>query len=1275
LLCDVCEGRQGNGVDLVAFLSETSDKAIDELHHTASVCKLKNVTDDLFVVGVDMMHLIKASVMINDEKFLVMIDSGANVNLGPKWLVSALGLVLVPHSDSRKIGTAKEADLLVILGWIFPYGVTGPIAIVDECPYILLAVIQLQAHGMGILFPEKEFGINSAVCILTRGGVVFAELEQSSSTNLYFIDLRKLLDDYVPTYVAQSNDETSVEMGQLGGNLGYVVASTEVQAPTSVRKRIPTWDISFRVWRGHRNANHMSLTTMGHMMKHGLLHNVDFTYSELMLVRDHQHCLACALAKWKELDSNLGSGMRINVIGHSWSMDYKGPYQTKAIGGFNGKFIFVDISCGYIVVFLVKSKTEAFQCVKNINNLCIRFGHIMRDLRVDMGRVENGNDFLMACHAINMDRGQPGIEIRPANVEMQKQNPVERYIQTFDNMDSAILVDQDLLPASFWGLSALDIAKTMNATTNTLSHLSTPNIEFEARLSTDASKMFRFGFGQAVIATKTGNREKVPGTTRNEFAVVVGRGHPSNGSVLVYFPARGTQYLGLRYHLRPLNLGSKKQMSMEEGKKYIATFGDDAMWHLTTRGETGVLGRQYVQTLAEDEITKRRDCGENILTASLTSSIALDEVFIALEQKGVFDYIDDKRVVDEEYADVMVDSLTGKLHYTSDFEPILPVDVDIPQELTVEEFRRPIRSTAGLHSRNYSSFASGILQGFTTFLCSVGTILHNLQTGTLPDMSPIMASAAISHDEYIRCNPKWSKASKGPEKDKWIAADKKESDQQFDPTHTTMKEVIGGRSGVPFGMPIYPIKRHCKIKDSGTYKVRWVVLGNLDDYDGDTYAPTACKKVVWLIFALSVLLGLYRRFFDIKGAFMAERPTRDIFVELDGIVYQLMYSLYGLKDAPLIFNVGLVTHLKNGGYTQSAWDQCLFFKWVSMDCFIYMIFHVDDFYANGTSEAIIDEFHRHLEQKYTVTSNCDGVFLGTYISPLMDGSSVFRKPLQLQHLFEMYMPNGPIMDIPREPMSQDFCKHFDVEDSPLCDSTKFRALHGKLIQLIDVRPDIAFPVSKLSQRQCRPRVKDMEAQILLVHYLFGTKDKGIVLRRADHASARTLVQLRGFTDMSFACHFNGKSQYCICFDLVEQIPASTLNPLKRLYNTGMFYLKSFMAPTVDLATCEGEIGALVEGCKDGVFFRGVLKELHQEQVEPTPMYGDNDSTIVLATRYSGKHKRVRYMLPKVMWLMEQTKARVFDMLRMGTKELPPDVATKLGVGPEFRDKMDRIMGL
>ena len=62
------------------------------------------------------MKMIKDDRHIKGENYLAMIDSGANVNLGPKWLTKALGLVMVPHTDSRKIGTAKVADSLVILG-------------------------------------------------------------------------------------------------------------------------------------------------------------------------------------------------------------------------------------------------------------------------------------------------------------------------------------------------------------------------------------------------------------------------------------------------------------------------------------------------------------------------------------------------------------------------------------------------------------------------------------------------------------------------------------------------------------------------------------------------------------------------------------------------------------------------------------------------------------------------------------------------------------------------------------------------------------------------------------------------------------------------------------------------------------------------------------------------------------------------------------------------------------------------------------------------------
>ena len=197
---------------------------------------------------------------------------------------------------------------------------------------------------------------------------------------------------------------------------------------------------------------------------------------------------------------------------------------------------------------------------------------------------------------------------------------------------------------------------------------------------------------------------------------------------------------------------------------------------------------------------------------------------------------------------------------------------------------------------------------------------------------------------------------------------------------------------------------------------------------------------------------------------------------------------------------------------------------------------------------------------------------------------------------------------------------------------------------------------------------------LLLHFLWATKDQGLILRRADAASAATLVRLRGYGDCSFACHGNGKSHYCIGFDLVEESTHKETFPFQNVCQSGLFYLKSFMAPTVDLSSCQGEIGATVELAKDTIFYRGVLNELGQTQIAPTPLYGDNDSARNLATHYDGSSKRVRYMIPKINWLLEQTKGLVIKMVRLSTVELPVDIGTKSSTGTEWNKKLNRTMG-
>ena len=100
-----------------------------------------------------------------------------------------------------------------------------------------------------------------------------------------------------------------------------------------------------------------------------------------------------------------------------------------------------------------------------------------------------------------------------------------------------------------------------------------------------------------------------------------------------------------------------------------------------------------------------------------------------------------------------------------------------------------------------------------------------------------------------------------------------------------------------------------------------------------------------------------------------------------------------------------MVHLLAGGYVQSKRDQCLFYKGVNSSQFLYLLFRVDDFQALCTTQGLIDEFHAHMEKKYEVTTNVDGLFLGVRITK-QDGCYLFSKPHQLRSLFDKWSSNG-----------------------------------------------------------------------------------------------------------------------------------------------------------------------------------------------------------------------------------------------------------------------------
>ena len=67
-----------------------------------------------------------------------------------------------------------------------------------------------------------------------------------------------------------------------------------------------------------------------------------------------------------------------------------------------------------------------------------------------------------------MVQGKRGIEVNPVPINRQERSAVERHVQTFNNNYAVMMVDNELLPPSFWGTGVIATGDTMNNVTNTL---------------------------------------------------------------------------------------------------------------------------------------------------------------------------------------------------------------------------------------------------------------------------------------------------------------------------------------------------------------------------------------------------------------------------------------------------------------------------------------------------------------------------------------------------------------------------------------------------------------------------------------------------------------------------------------------------------------------------------------------------------------------------------------------------------------------------------------
>jgi hypothetical protein len=1272
---------------------------------------------------------------VEKKRRCALLDSGANVSIATSDLVKILGIEVVSCDNPKRIHTASKGGFIESIGTIDVGGFVGIMHVVPQAASNLISTMMLNVLGVCVEFKSD------GNCRLYDCKGEIAVIKRNVTNKMHFVDIVEL------SKGIRSNDCNqqlmaliAVDSSSLGGEESKRQTETKKKHEQEGKYTHKTsQEIIGAVQNLHQCLGHLNYRTLAMGIKYGVFVGTGLTYADVMAVAKRIDCVACAQAKNVKHASPTGSGIRMEFPFEVISVDRLGPYQPKAIGGYNFGIIAMDCTTLFGVVDLVpNTKAKAYiSFIEKIRLLALRFHFVIRRVRFDAGSVENSNEF---CAFLSTH----GIEPCPAGVERQDQNPVERYVRTIKETVAAMMVDQGHLHPCFWGLCLTMAVALRNMVPNTLCPDSSPNT-IVMGITTDVSYMANHYFGEMVVVRKTGytNLKVAIGEPRNEIAIIIGVGNIRNKSWVCYRLGHKQFRPVERSDVQSLKMGDGNKLNMKLVQSLSPVVGIDNVTRFQSRAETETANNfSDVQVDLKEKLSQEDTQDGVVRIGDMMSSIMRHmpiplppPMKIPLPSFNVIDVLngDETKTLEKEPTSVVgirdaeieptvIDvnpekekrdevALDCEQHPNEVQTETSNQDVDEKDTINVEE--KIIEGTTLVQNEKDQpdvvdelgeTSSSSINSGRTTrvryppkkfgkeedwvkvcrlddeelidFLKTLDRpiVFHNSESeGNIFQM--MCNVSLVEHnngDNQESRNPSRKETRNSPSKEKWISAENEEMRMHLE--RGTFIECA-----LPEKMKAIPTKWVYVIKDDGRYKARIVARGDRDfSFSGETYSPTSIKSVMWLLFSVWVILGLHSRVIDVTGAFVAEKITREVYVDVDKKIYKLGTFLYGLKDAAKEFYDRSSEHLVKNGYVRSVWDKCLFVRWIDFSRFVYVVVHVDDFMCLASTEEMLNEFEEVLKQKYKVTSKLLDNYVGITIITETDGSKVFTRPNQMERLFDQYIPKDIRLKIkcPNTPMTVEYGRLHEHNESEIKDKTKYQELLGSLIQLIDVRPDISYAVSKCAQRTTEHKLVDYKALIRIVYYLFGTKSIGIRLRPGIHGDAKVFLMLRAYCDASYASLVDGKSMYSFSFDMVpvgkdwEMIEAEN----STVKQTGQFYTKTGTCPLTSLSSTDSETSAIVEAMKTVLQFRGVMKELRLQQLSPTIIFNDNQSAIQLSNKFSGNHKHCRYMMSRIGWLMDNTTSGNAIVKYMHTDELTPDMNTKSLPGPQYIYKRNKHLG-
>jgi len=441
-------------------------------------------------------------------------------------------------------------------------------------------------------------------------------------------------------------------------------------------------------------------------------------------------------------------------------------------------------------------------------------------------------------------------------------------------------------------------------------------------------------------------------------------------------------------------------------------------------------------------------------------------------------------------------------------------------------------------------------------------------------------------------------------------------------------------------------------------KARLVARGDQQqegkDFDArKIFAPVIRHEDLRSLLAFAVAYGLDIIQMDVDAAYLQANLDEEIYLaqpegfidpKLPLLVYLLLKSLYGLKQAGKLWNKEIDEYLRSLGFLKLSSDPCVYV--LRHEDFICVIgLYVDDNVLVGHTPLL-----RWVKQK--LSSRFPMKDLGPAKSLL--GMQILYQPKigtlalkQSGFILEILDCYGMSECNPAcTPMEHRLQLPKLDSTPPECTRLPYREAIGKLLYLaIGTRPDISFAVNYLSRFVTGFNDQHWKALLRVLRYLRGTVNHGILFSR----QTRNPMILYGYGDADWGG---------------DTIDRKSITGYVFFLNGGPISWRSRKQPTTATSSTEAEYLSASDSAKQAIHHRNFLNELGFPQEAPTTIRADNMGAIKLSENPCN-HERTKHFDIRHHFIREKVAEGQIILRYESTSEMTADILTKALPRPSF----------